>query len=157
MAFSYDDIVKWMKIYFETYNKYAQNAETVDKMDDFFAPDLVFKSYIAGLGDGGPVVSREVFKRILTAHPSSYEAFEPLDIVVDEKKMVAVALLDVDVIESATGKVVVEKHYLPRYQLVIDDNNTLKIKQIDFFWEVLAPGVPDVADFFGRNLDKEPA
>jgi hypothetical protein len=157
MAFTYDDIVKWMKSYFETYNKYAQLPETVDKMNDYFAPDLVFKAYIAGLGDGSPVTDREVFKRILSAHPNSYETFEPLDIAVDERKMVVAALLDVDVIDRTTEKVVVEKHYLVRYQLKVDENNTLKIKQIDFFWEVLPPGVPDVDDFFGRNLDKEPA
>ena len=155
MEITYDKIVDWMKSYFKTYNQYAQVAETVDKMNDYFAPDLVFKAYVAGLGDGTAITDREVFKHILTAHPDSYETFEPLDIAVDERKMVANALLDVDVVESKTGKVVVEKHYLVRYQLKVDENDTLKIKQIDFFWQVLPPGVPDVDDFFGRNLDKK--
>lgn len=47
MAFTYEDITKWMKEYWNAYNKYAQNPETVLRMCDYFAPDLEFVPYIA--------------------------------------------------------------------------------------------------------------
>ena len=38
-------------------------------------------------------------------------------------------------------KLLVKKHYLPLYELTIDDNGTLKIKTIRFFWEASPPEV----------------
>jgi hypothetical protein len=35
---AHDEIVKWMNAYFAEYNASAQNAETVHRMDAYFAP-----------------------------------------------------------------------------------------------------------------------
>jgi hypothetical protein len=43
--------------------------------------------------------------------------------------------------DSKTNEVLVKKHYLPRYQLVLDDKNRLKIDTILFFWEASPPEV----------------
>ena len=43
---TYEDIVKWMNEYFVTYNAYAQNPETVDRMGDYFTPDVKFVAYV---------------------------------------------------------------------------------------------------------------
>ena len=45
--------------------------------------------------------------------------------------------------DSKTDEVLLRKHYLPRYQLVLDDNNTLKINNILFFWEAMPPEVDE--------------
>jgi hypothetical protein len=137
---TYDEIVKWMKDYFDAYNAYAQNAETVHRMSDYFASDVHFVPYVSEFG--GPshgVTNRDDFYRMFTGHPTVYEQFDIDDIMVDEKKMVAVALLDVTLYESKTNRVLLKKHYQPQYQLVIDDANTLKIKKILFFWEAMSP------------------
>ena len=39
---SYDEIVRWMKDYFATYNLYAQDAATVHRMDQYFVPAVCF-------------------------------------------------------------------------------------------------------------------
>ena len=119
---TYNAIVEWMREYFAAYNAYAQNPETVHKMSDFFTEDVQFIPYISDFG--GPenaVTSRDDFFRMFTGHPTVYEQFELDDIVVDEKRMVAVSLLDVKLFDSKTDEVLVNKHYLPRYQLVLDD------------------------------------
>ena len=148
MELTYDSIVRWMKEYFDTYNQYAQNPDTVNRMCDYFAPDLEFIPYVATLGDGNKVTSRDDFLKILAGHPSSYETFVPEDIVVDEKRGVVVVLLRVQVFDSQTGEVLLRKSYLPHYQLVLDENNTIKIKKIQFFWEVMPPGTLEVNDLF---------
>ena len=141
MNFTYEDIVEWMNEYFKAYNAYAQNPETVDRMSDYFTPDVHFIPYISAFG--GPesaVTSRDDFFRMFTGHPSVYEQFVDVeDIVVDERRMIAVALLKVELLDSKTDEVLLKKHYMPRYQLVVDENNILKIKTILFFWEAMPP------------------
>jgi hypothetical protein len=137
---TYDEIVTWMRQYFDAYNAYAQNPETVNRMSDYFTPDVCFVPYVSDFG--GPahaVTNRDDFYRMFTGHPTVYEQFDVDDIMVDEKKMIAVALLDVSLYESKTNKMLLKKHYQPQYQLVIDDANTLKIKKILFFWEAMPP------------------
>lgn len=149
MELTYDNILKWMKEYFETYNSYAQNPETVHRMDKYFAPDMEFFPYVASLkGPEGSVNNREDFYKILAGHPSSYETFEPEDIVIDERRGVAVVLLKVQVFDSKTKKVLLRKSYLPWYKLILDENRNFKIKTIRFFWEVMPPGTLEVNELF---------
>ena len=139
---TYDDIVEWMKDYFDAYNAYAQNPETVHRMSDYFTGDVRFVPYISAFG--GPenaITSRNDFFRMFTSHPTVYEKFEVEDIAVDERRMVAVGLLNVTLFDSRTNEVLLRKHYLPRYQLVLDEKDTLKISTILFFWEAMPPEV----------------
>jgi hypothetical protein len=137
---TYEDMIKFMTDYFNAYNNYAQNPATVNKMSDYFTPEVLFIPYMSVFG--GPknaVTSRDRFFQMFTGHPANYEQFTVEDVVVDEKRMVATALLDVTLYESKTNKELVRKHYLVRYELVLDDRNTLKIKKILFFWEATSP------------------
>lgn len=143
---TYEDIVRWMEEYFATYNDYAQDAATVHKMDEYFAPDLTFIPYMYIFG--GPqsaITSREDFYGMLTGHPEDYERFVVHDIFVDEKRMVAVAFLEATIFDTATNQVKVRKNYLPLYELILDDNGALKISTIRFFWEALAPEIDSAA------------
>ena len=142
MELTYDNIVNWMKDYFKAYNAYAQDPRTVERMCEYFTPDVHFIPYVAAFG--GPeraVTNRDDFFRMFTGHPSVYERFEPEDIMVDEKRKVVVALLKVELFDTKTGEVLLRKSYLPRYQLVLDEDNNIKIKTILFFWEAMPPEV----------------
>ncbi len=140
---TYEEMMKFMRDYFDAYNRYAQNQATVDRMSDYFASDVHFIPYISAFG--GPenaVTSRDAFYHMFTGHPSVYETFEEIkDIVVDERRMVATALLHVALYETKTDKLLLKKHYMPRYQLVMDEKNSLKISEILFFWEATPPEV----------------
>jgi hypothetical protein len=143
---TYDEIVKWMRDYFATYNDYAQNAETVHQMDEYFAPDLTFIPYMYVFGGpGNAIKSREDFYGMLTGHPEDYEKFVVHDIFVDEERMVAVAFLQATIFDSATDEVKVQKDYLPLYELTLDDGGALKISTIRFFWEASPPEVEAAA------------
>jgi hypothetical protein len=139
---TYDQIVEWMKDYFATYNLYAQDATTVRHMDEYFAPDLKFMPYMYVFG--GPdnaITSSEDFYSMLTGHPDDYEQFEVLDIFVDAERMVAVAFLKARICATADDRLLVEKHYLPLYELILDGEGKLKIQTIRFFWEASPPEV----------------
>lgn len=149
MDLSYDSILNWIKEYFDTYNSYAQNPETVHHMDRFFAPDMEFIPYVATLkGPKGTVNSREDFYGILAGHPTSYETFVPEDISIDARRGVVVVLLRVQVFDAETNEVLLRKSYLPWYQLVLDEEKNIKIKKIQFFWEQMLPGTLEVNDLF---------
>jgi hypothetical protein len=147
--YSYDDIVAWMKEYFHTYATYGQNPETSERMYDYFVPDLWFMPYMASLK--GPVTSRDQFMRNILSHPSTYEKLTPLDIAVDERRDVVTVIFKLEIIEHATDDVLVQKTAIAHYQLGLDEQNTLKIKRIHFFWEELLPEDVDVADVFSRD------
>jgi len=143
---TYDGIVKWMREYFDEYNRSAQDAATVHAMDTYFAPDLTFIPYMSVFG--GPenaIHSREDFYSMLTGHPQDYERFVVHDIFVDEKRMVSVAFLQATIYDSATDKVKIQKNYLPLYELKLDEAGDLKISLIRFFWEGSPPEIEAAA------------
>jgi hypothetical protein len=152
MELTYDNIVKWMKDYFEVYGKYGQEPDTFQRMNDYFAPDLRFIPYIAGLGgpEGG-FRSRDEFLRTAIAHTSWYEKLTPLDITVDERRKAVVVIFNIDVHDRKTGLIVVKRNAIAHYNLILDDQKTIKIKTIRFFWETMPPGVKEFYEIFGRE------
>ncbi len=139
---TYEDIVKWMKAYFDEYNASAQNADTVHRMDEYFAPDFTFIPYMYVFGGKqNPVSGREAFYNILISHPSDYERFVVHDIYVDERRLVAIAFLEATIYETGTDRIKVRKNYLPLYELKLDDKGALKIAVVRFFWEALPPEI----------------
>lgn len=149
MEITYDTIVKFMQDYCKDFVAYAQNPETTHHMDAYFAPDVEFVPYTAEAL--APVKGRDKFLQIMTSHPSVKEFIEPEDIIVDEKRNIAVLLLQAKLIDAKTDEVLAGKHYFPLYQLAVDENDTLKIKRILFWEEVLPPGSVDFGDIFRKD------
>jgi hypothetical protein len=149
MAITYEAIIEFMKNYCRDFVAYAQNAETTHRMNAYLAPDVEFVPFTAEAL--APVKGRDTFMHIMTTHPSVKESIEPEDIIVDEKRKIAVLLLMAKLIDTKTDEVLASKHYFPLYQLVVDENNTLKIQKILFWEEVLPKGSVDFGDIFRRD------
>ena len=148
MELTYDSIVKYMKDYFEAFNTYGQNPDTIHRMDDYFAPDFEFIPYVATI----PRVSGlDSWYRVLLSHPSGCEKLTPEDMVIDERRKVVVVMIKAEILDSKTRELLVTKRYFARYPLVLDENNTIKIKNLQFFWEVLPPGAMEIDDVFDRD------
>lgn len=148
MELTYNRIMEFMKDYFKNFSTYAQDTKTAHRMNDYIAPDFEFTPYIAG---NAPISGRDEFLRLMSSHPSSLERLTPEDIMVDERRKIAVALLKTEIIDSATGEVLVTKSYHALYQLILDENRTIKIQKILFFEEILPPGTLDVGDVLRRD------
>ena len=148
MELKYDTILKFMKDYFDTFNAYGQDPRTIHRLDDYFAPDLEFTPYVAGIIHTS---GRDEFLRVLLSHPSGYEKLTPEEIVVDERRKIAVVLIKAEISDSRTQEVLVTKRYFVRYPLALDENNSIKIKKIQLFWEVLPPGALEISDVFARD------
>jgi hypothetical protein len=137
MEFTYDCILEWMHKYFDTYNKYAQNPQTSQRMCEFFAEDLQFTPAVAGLkGLNG----RDEFLHSVSSHPSHYENLKPEDIIIDVHKKTVVVLATTELSDPETGQIVITDRYLVRYQLVVEAGQTLKISRMLLFKKLLSPG-----------------
>jgi hypothetical protein len=149
MELTYDSILAWMHKYFDTYSQYGQKAETADRMHEFFAPDLRFIPYIAGIGgpEGG-FHSAEEFVNTAKHHPSWYERLIPDDITIDERRNIVVVLFRMEVVDTNKDEVAIRKSALAHYQLILDENKDIKINKILFFWQTLPEGQKEFYELF---------
>ncbi len=148
MEMNYSSILRFMKGYFADFFTRAQDPRTAGQMEDYLAPDLEFIPYIAG---NARISGRDEFLSLMSAHPSSIEKLTPEDIMVDEARRIAVVLIKTEIIDSATGEILVTKRYHVVYQLMLDEKKTIKIKKILFFEEILPPGTLDVGDVLRKD------
>ncbi len=152
MELTYDNTVKWMTEYFETYSRYGQEAATASRMNNYFAEDLRFIPFIAGLGgpEGG-FRSRAEFIRTAVAHTGWYERLTPLDMTVDERKKTVVVLFNIDVHDRQKNEVVIKRSAIAHYSLALDDKGSPRIKTIRFFWEVMPKGAPEFFELYPES------
>jgi len=148
MNLTYDRIAQFVDEYFAAFNAYGQNPDTIRRMDDYFAADFVFNPYIATIPK---VTGRDDWYRVLLSHPSGIERLTPEDVVIDERRGAFVAQIKTDVIDRDTGEVLVTKRYLARYPLVVGSDGKIRIRSLEFFWEVLTPGALEIDDVFDRD------
>lgn len=151
MKVTYDYIVKWIQDYFSVYSEYGQDPATVHRMKDYYAPDFEFVGYIGA--PEGPLIMKscDEFLRFDISHPSSYERLTPEDIAVDMRRKVVVVVIKFEAIERKTGEVLVTERGISHYQLVLDENHTIKIKRLLFFPMHLPAGTLRVSDIFARD------
>ncbi|UCC16960.1 MAG: hypothetical protein JSU58_11490 [Dehalococcoidales bacterium] len=152
MELTYENIQAFVKEYFNTYSTVGQFPDTADEMHKYFAPDLRFIPYIAGIGgpEGG-FRSADQFIQTAKNHPKWYERLIPDDITIDERRAVFVALFRMEVVDAKTDEIAIKKSALAHYQLALDENKDIKIKKILFFWETLPEGQKEFYDLFGPD------
>ena len=128
MKSMYEDIVKFMKEYVDTYSQYGQIEKTHRMMDKFYAPELAFPD------DG--VTSRDQWYERCLNHPAIQDKLTFDHLVVDEKINQISALLKTQAIERATGKILLELRMNVLYKLKIDrENNDIKITEVQVYLE----------------------
>ncbi len=149
MELTYDSMVKFMEEYFPVYSEYGQFPETVNRMKDFFAPDLEFTGYM-GFPEGLLVYpDRKSFLDFDISHPWAIERLTPLDMMVDERRRIVFVIIKFEFVDTETGKVLVEDLGVTQYHLALDENDTIKIKKLIFFPQRLVPGAKTGSDVFG--------
>jgi hypothetical protein len=151
MSVSYEEIEQFFKTYFEAFNAYGQNPNTIHRMDEYFTPDFEFRPYVSHIA---PVKGRDAWYQVLLSHPSGYEKLTPEIVLIDERRMAAAIKIKAEIIDSQTQEVLVTKRYFGYYPLVLDSDQTLKIPKLEFFWETLPPGTMEVDDVFERDWKK---
>lgn len=113
--------------YFPVYSQEGQVAETIHKMDQFYAPNLCF--------DDGVVTSRAQWYSRCLSHPLIQDKIVVEKLVIDERQLEVSGLLKTQLVERSTGKVLVEIRMNALYSLKVDENESLKITRVRVYLE----------------------
>jgi hypothetical protein len=140
-----------MKKYFEAFCAFGQDPRNIHRMDEYFSPDFEFIPY----SNVPPVKGRDDWYRLLLSHPSGYEKLSPEDYIIDDRRKVVVVKIKAEISDSTTREVLVSKRYCARYALYLDETHTIKIRSMEFFWEVLSPGALEITDVFERDWKRQ--
>jgi hypothetical protein len=151
MELNYDSMVKFMDEYMPVFSDFGQDPATVHRMNDYYAPDMEFLGYV-GFPEPLGFSGRDEFLAFDVAHPSSYERLTALELSVDEKRKVVVAVQKFEFIDRKTGDVLVEERGVTQYHLGLDENGMIKIKKLLFFPQRLAPDTVSGTDIFFRDI-----
>ena len=132
MGFTYEDIVKFMDEYFRDFSLYGQDPKTQQRMNEYFAPDLEFIPYLQG---DPKITDREQFYQ-LNIHPPIQETLKTWHLVVDDRQKIVTAMVNTELKHKKTGEVKVDAWFNCVYHLKLDENNTIKIAKMHFFFEI---------------------
>ena len=132
---TYANMKAFMERYFEGYSKYSNKIQEIDKLDEFYTPDFISTGYTHMQGKEYPLVrkGRNAYKdSLVRMHADIEEIMTPQDIMIDEQKKKAVALVRVELINQETME-----HFgsdiIAFYQLILDEDKTIKIKSVGVF------------------------
>jgi len=147
MELTYDNILAFLKEYIVAFSTLAQNPETTHEMHEYYAPEIKVTQY----SPKKAVYNREQFLQFHTAHPGIQETLIPGHISIDERQKTAGVLLRGEFTIKKTKQVVVQT-LSAHYTLMLDGNNTIKIKDIAFFVEAVPPGAPNIDNLYEESF-----
>jgi hypothetical protein len=132
----YEQINEFMEKYFADYDLYAQEAGTMNRMDQYWAPDIVVIAYMQ-LKNGQYPLKLENRKQwqdfLIDGHRNVRDAMTPREIIIDEKLLKVAALLNIKKFDLSSGKQLCDLDGLGYYTLVVENGNSLRIIRLDFF------------------------
>ncbi len=125
-------IVEFIETYYDAYNQFAQDAETIDLMDNYWAPEFEAVAYFPL--PQYPQMDLKTWKGFLImGHMMALERLETMELIIDTKQMKVVSKISVKHFDRFSGSLLLELHGIGMYDLKIDASNNLKITRMQFF------------------------
>ncbi len=125
-------IESFMKNYYNAYNQLAQDFETIDMMDEYWAPDFQVVIYFPF--PEYPVLDLQTWKMFLASgHLTIKETLIPTETVIDTRSMKVTSKLKVTHTERNNNELVVALEGVGIYDLEMDSSNNLRIVKMQFF------------------------
>jgi len=137
MNLNYEQMKEFMLDYCKDYTQYANDAESMRYMDKYWTPGFKVTAYFRRQDGAYPIVypNRKQFQEFLVmTHQVIKDAMEIRDIVIDEKTKKVVLLLKI-IKTNIQTKEKIEIDGVGSYQLFLDEDDKIKIRSLDFFWE----------------------
>lgn len=137
------NIIDFIHEYWDAFNKYAQNHDTVLKMRDFFAEDCIVTLYIAKK----KVIDIGEFLLFECSHPHIQETLIPEEYYVDDEKHVVSVRLKTILKKTTTNE---ERAPIcsAHYHLDLDNDGYIKIMQLHIFLEGANPEEETIPKYF---------
>jgi len=131
MAFTNEAVTDFMKKYFKTFSKYGQDPDNMKRMGEYFTSDLEFKQYYP---DTPHVHGLENFHK-LNDHSDVHETLKPDLFIIDTERKVASVLINVEVRNTRTGKILLTPTYNAIYHFREYRDGSFKITKVWLFNE----------------------
>lgn len=133
---TYETFKTFMENYFRDYSQYAQDEETMPKMDKYWAEDIQITAYFKIPGGEYPMRmhNRRVWQDFLIkGHLTIWENLQPLDMALDVVQLKAASMLKVVKYDRKTDQELVNLDGIGYYTLAEDSQGLLHIKSLDFY------------------------
>ena len=127
MASAREQIVNFMKDYFQAFSEDGQLPGNKTVMDKYYAPDLTI--------DDNMVTNREQWYKICLSHPDIKDVLVTDHLTIDEEQNEVGALVRTQYIRRSTGELLIELKMNVLYTLQIDDNRNILIKSFRVYSE----------------------
>lgn len=128
----YKKIEKFMGAYYKAYNQYGQDAGTIDKMDQYWAPEFKAIAYFPVLEF--PTMDLVTWKKfIVGSHMSVLERINLDELYVDTKEMAVTSKVNIENIDRKTNELLLKVDSLALYNLKVDKKKNIKIISLKFF------------------------
>ncbi|MCK5059161.1 MAG: hypothetical protein KAT34_21105 [Candidatus Aminicenantes bacterium] len=136
MKIKYEEIKKFMVDYCRDYTSYSQDEETMPKMNMYWHPDLKATAFMKLKGGEYPIKFSnrdewEIF--LIDGHLKIKEELIPKEIMIDMIQMKSGIVLCIRKYNRKDGSLLHEFDGFSYYNLIIDENKSLKMKTIDFY------------------------
>lgn len=136
MRTKYSQIKEFMEKYFNDYNTYAQDADTLHRVSDYWDTNIKTTAYMK-LGSGEyphKHHNREAWQNFLIdGHRTVLDRMVAKEIIIDPEELKVTALFEIEKYERESNKRISAFDGIGLYRLKIDHQGTLKIIGIDFF------------------------
>lgn len=144
---NYKKVEQFMADYYNAYNLYSQDAETIDMMDEYWAPEFISTQFLP-LPES-VIMDLTAWKNFLVmAHMGLLETLTLEELSVDTKKLSVVARVAIDFTDRVTGDLVLSIDCVGFYNLKVNKQNKIQITCLKLIFSdpaalmALAPGPP---------------
>jgi len=156
----HDQAAAFMADYYAAYNLYAQDAQTIDLMDDYWAPEFIAVQYLPL--PQYPVMDVVAWKNFMVfVHLNITETLVIEEMSIDTVNQVAAVRLGIDFNDRVTGELVLHADAAAFYTLKMDEDKKLKMTTLRLYFAdplaVMALSAPslDAATFHTLKLDED--
>jgi len=144
---SFKKIEAFMHEYYNAYNLYAQDMETIDQMDEYWAPEFVSIQYLPI--PQYPVMNLAAWKMFLVAaHSGLKETLTVTEMSIDTKNLSVICRIAINFSDRVTGATVLNVDGVGFYNLKLIKGNKIMITELKLYFSdpgalmAIAPGPP---------------
>jgi hypothetical protein len=147
---TYENIKKWFDRYFEDVRVNQGDLETVPNLKKYFTDDFELMMYTAPSPPPRKPMSRDALL-ISFVHPGLQEDISPRHYAVDLKQMIVAVQFEIRFSDKPSGREWPPLQASAHYHLMIDKNQNLKIRRIQYWTEALPQ---DLFEYWSRHREE---
>ncbi len=130
---NYRKVEKFMEDYFIAFNLYAQDAATIDLMDEYWAPEFIAVQYLPL--PQYPVMDLVTWKNFMVfVHLNVKETLVVDEMSIDTKTLSVTARISIDFNDRVTGALLLHVDGIAFYNLKVDEEKKLIITSLRLYF-----------------------